>query len=178
MNSWYAGCDMRCICMIWKGMIEPGLNLENKECHWKDEMISVDVDIKITGIGCTVCKWQAKQIWHRSAINSTRPSKCIKNNMPQHSNIATKYMAGIHSRCLTKDEHWAMANSLNCSFKQAWQKCKRYQVHRLRGNNMSVFNIRKQCLEQGNNMLQEHIMAKQGMAWSYSKHTTNVPYWP
>ena len=28
---------------------------------------------------------------------------------------------------------------------------------------MSGFNIRKQCLEQDNNMLQEHIMAKQGM---------------
>ena len=26
------------------------------------------------------------------------------------------------------------------------------------------FNIRKQCLEQDNNMLQEHIVAKQGMA--------------
>ena len=25
------------------------------------------------------------------------------------------------------------------------------------------FNIRKQCLEHDNNMLQEHIMAKQGM---------------
>ena len=96
---------MRCICMIWKGKIEPGLNLENQECHWKEELISVEIDIKITGIGCTVWKWQAKQIWHRSAINSTRPSKCIKNNMLQHSNIATKYMAGIHSRCLTKYEH-------------------------------------------------------------------------
>ena len=125
---WYAVCGMRCICMIWKGMIEPGLNLENQECHWKEELISVEIDIKITGIGCTVWKWQAKQIWHRSAINSTRPSKCIKNNKLQHSNIATKYMAGIHSICLTKDEHWATANSLNSRFKQAWQKCKRYQV--------------------------------------------------
>ena len=26
------------------------------------------------------------------------------------------------------------------------------------------FNIRKQCLEQDNNMLQEHIMAKESMA--------------
>ena len=30
-------------------------------------------------------------------------------------------------------------------------------------NNMVGFNIRKQCLEQDNYMLQEHIMAKQGM---------------
>ena len=66
----YAGCDMRCIGKICKGMIEPGLNLEIQECHWKGEVISVEIDIKITGIGCTVWKWQAKQIWHRSAINS------------------------------------------------------------------------------------------------------------
>ena len=39
---------MRCICMIWKGMIEPGLNLEIQECHWKGEVISVENDIKIT----------------------------------------------------------------------------------------------------------------------------------
>ena len=123
--TWYAGCGMWCICMIWKGMIEPGLNLENQECHWKGELISVETDIKITGIGCTVWKWQAKRIWHRFAINSTRPSKCIKNNKLLHSNLSTKHMAGIHSRCLTKDEHWATANSLNNRFKQAWQKCKR-----------------------------------------------------
>ena len=109
MQTWYdmrdAVCGMRCICMIWKGMIEPVLNLENQECHWKEELISIEIDIKITGIGCTVCKWQAKEIWHRSAINSTRPSICIKNNKLLHSNITTKYMAGIHSRCLTKYEH-------------------------------------------------------------------------
>ena len=91
--------------MLRKEKIEPGLNLANQECRWKDELISVEIDIKITGIGCTVCKWQAKQIWHRSAINSTRPSKCIKNNKLLHSNITTKHMAVIHSRCLTKDEH-------------------------------------------------------------------------
>ena len=120
--AWYAGCDMRCICMIWKGMIEPGLNLENQECHWKEELISVEIDIKITGIGCTVCKWQAKQIWHRSAINSTRPSKCIKSNKLLRPNIATMHMEVIHSRCLTKDEHWATASSQHIKLKQAWQK--------------------------------------------------------
>ena len=31
-------------------------------------------------------------------------------------------------------------------------------------NNMQGINIRKQYLEQDNNMLQEHMMAKQGMA--------------
>ena len=159
-------------------MIEPGLNLEIQECHWKDELILVEIDIKIAGIGCMVWKWQAKQIWHRSVINSTKPSKCIKNNMLQHSNIATKYKAGIHSRCLTKYEHWATANSLNSKLKQAWQKCKRLQVTDLVKITSQEFIIRKQSLEHDNYMLQEHIMAKQYMAWSYSKHTTKVPYWP
>ena len=66
----YGGCDMQCICELRKEKIESGLNLENQECHWKDELISVEIDIKITGIGCTVWKWQAKQIWHQSAIIS------------------------------------------------------------------------------------------------------------
>ena len=58
-----------------------------------------------------------------------------------------------------------MANLRNSMFKQAWKKCKRYQVHKLsENNNMPRFNIRKQCLEQDNNMLQEHIMENQGMA--------------
>ena len=61
----------------------------------------------------------------RSAIISKWPSKCIKINKLLHSNMATKYTAGIHSWCLTKDEHWATANSLNNRFKQTWQKCKR-----------------------------------------------------
>ena len=61
---------MGSICMIYKGMIEPGLNLEIQECQWKGEVISVEIDIKITGIGCTVWKWQAKQIWYQSAINN------------------------------------------------------------------------------------------------------------
>ena len=91
---------------------------------------SVELDIKITGIGCTDWKWQAKQIWHRSAINSTRPTKCMKKNKLLHSNIATKYMVGIHSRCLTKDEHWATASSQHIKLKQAWKKCTRLQVHR------------------------------------------------
>ena len=53
-----------------EGMIEPGLNLDIQECHWKGEVISVKIDIKNTGIGDTVWKWQAIQIWHRCAINS------------------------------------------------------------------------------------------------------------
>ena len=80
-----------------KGMIDPGLNLEIQECHWKGEVISVEIDIKITRIGCADWIRQAKQIWHRSGIISKSPSKCIKINMLQHPNMATKYMAGIHS---------------------------------------------------------------------------------
>ena len=33
---------------------EQGINLANQVCRWKDEMISVEIDIKITGFG-TVC---------------------------------------------------------------------------------------------------------------------------
>ena len=53
--------DMRCICVLRKENDEQGSNLANQACHWKDEMISVEIDIKITGNGCTVCIWQAKQ---------------------------------------------------------------------------------------------------------------------
>ena len=160
---------MQCICMLRKEKIEPGLNLANQVRRWKDELISVEIDIKITRIGCTVCKWQAKQEWHDSAINSTMPSKMQQETKLLHSNIATKHMAVIYSRCLTKYEHWDTAKSHNSRFKQAWQKCKRYQLHRLsENNNMPGINIMKQCLEQDNNKLQEHDIANKGMAWIYS----------
>ena len=150
--------------------------LANQVCCWKDEMILVGIYIKITGIGCTVCKWQAKQEWHDSAINSTMPSKMKQETRLLHSNIATKHMAVIYSRCLKKDEHWAMANSHNSWFKQAWQKCKWYQVSDLSEiTTNQEFIIRKKSLEHEKYMLQEHIMANQGMTWSYSKHTTKVP---
>ena len=57
-----------------------------------------------------------------------------------------------------------MAKSHKSRFKQAWQKCKRYQLHRFSENNIPGINIRKQCLDQDNNMLQEHIIANKGMA--------------
>ena len=56
--------------MIGQGMIGYGLNMEIQVCHWKDEMKSLENDIKNAGIGVTVWKWQAIQIWHRSAIYS------------------------------------------------------------------------------------------------------------
>lgn len=96
---------MQYICELWKEKVEPVLNLANQECLWKDELISVEIDIKITGIGSTVCKWQAKQEWHNSAINNTMPSSMQQETKLLRSNIATKHMAGLYSRCLTKDEH-------------------------------------------------------------------------
>ena len=96
---------MQCICVLQKEKDEQGINLATQVCRWKDEMISVKIDIKITGIGCTVCKWQAKQEWHNSAINSTMPSRMQQTTKILHSNIATKHMAVICSRCLIKHEH-------------------------------------------------------------------------
>ena len=125
--------DMRdTICVLRKENDEQGSNLANQACHWKDEMISVEIDIKITGNGCTVCKWQAKQEWHESAINSMIALRMQQVTMLQHLNIETKHMTVIYRRCLTKDEHWATASSQHIKLKQAWQKCKRLQVHRLK----------------------------------------------
>ena len=45
-------------------------------------------------------------------------------------------------------------------------------------SDFAVNNIRLQCSELSNNMLQELIMANKGMAWFYSKHRSKVPYWP
>ena len=42
-------------------------------------------------------------------------------------------------------------------------KVQKISGYRLSENNMSGINIRKQCLEQDNNMLQEHIM--ESKAW-------------
>ena len=71
IHAWYARYDMRWVCVLRKKKDEQGSNLANQVCHWKDEMISDEIDIKITGNGCTVCKWQVKQEWHESAIKST-----------------------------------------------------------------------------------------------------------
>ena len=124
-HVWYARYDMRCICVLRKENDEQGSNLANQACHWKDEMISVEIDIKITGNGCTVCKWQAKQEWHESAINSMIALKMQQATMLQHPNIATKHMKVIYKRWLTKDEYWATASSQHNKLKQAWKKCKR-----------------------------------------------------
>ena len=129
---------MQCICVLRKDKNDQGINLENQVCRWKDEVILVEIDIKITGNGGTVCKWQAKQEWHNSTINSTMPSRMQQETKLLHSNISKKHMAVMYKRCLTKHEHRAMAKSLKNRFKQAWQKCKRYQLHRLSENtNMS-----------------------------------------
>ena len=93
---------MQCICMLRKEKIEPCLNLANQVRRWKYKLISVEIDIKITGNGCTVCKWQAKQERHNSAINSTMPSRMQQETKLLHSYIATKHMSVVYSRCLTK----------------------------------------------------------------------------
>ena len=145
-HVWYARYDMRCICVLRKENDEYGSNLAKQACHWKDEMISVEIDIKITGNGCTVCKWQAKQEWHESAINSMMPLRIHQVTMLRHPNIATKNMEVIYRRCLTKDEHWATVRSQNNWFKQAWKKCKRYQLHRLGEiTGHGINSITKQC---------------------------------
>ena len=160
--AWYARCDMQCICVLRKEKKDQGINLANQVCRWKDEMISVEIDIKITGNGCTVCKWQEKQEWHNSAINSMTPSGMQQETKLLHSKKATKHME------LTKHAHWATAKSRKSRFKQAWQECKRYQHHSLsESSNMQGNNIRKPCLEQANNMLREHIRAKQGTTWIF-----------
>ena len=102
---------------------EQGINLANQVCRWKDEMISVEIDIKITGFGCTVCKWHARQVWHKAAFNSTMLLSMQQETMLQHPNLKTKHMAVIYMRCLTKEEHRATAKSHHNRFKQAWRKC-------------------------------------------------------
>ena len=57
-------------CKICQEMHEPGINFENQVCHWIEGMKSLENDIKIIGIRVMVWKWQAIQIWHRSAIYS------------------------------------------------------------------------------------------------------------
>ena len=96
---------MQCLCVLRKENDEQGINLANQVCLWKDEMISVEIDIKITGNGCTVCKWQARQEWHKAAINSTMLLSMQQETMLQHPDIITKHMAVIYRRFLTKEEH-------------------------------------------------------------------------
>ena len=96
---------MQCICVLWKGKNDQGINLANQVCPLKDEMISVEIDIKITRNGCTVCKWQAKQEWHKAAINSMMLLSMQQETTLQHPNIITKYMEVIYRRSSKKEEH-------------------------------------------------------------------------
>ena len=61
-NTWHDMRDVICNAYAGSGRKnnEQGVNLSNQVCRCIDEMISVEIDIKITGNGCTVCKWQAK----------------------------------------------------------------------------------------------------------------------
>ena len=109
--AWHARYDMQCICVLQKENDEQGIKLANQVWCWKDDMISVEINIKITGIGCTVCKWQAIQERHNSAINSTMPSRMQQETKLLHSNMATKHMAVMFTRCVTKHEQWSTAKS-------------------------------------------------------------------
>ena len=107
----------------------------------------------------------SKTIMAHSCDYNTMPTRMQQETKLLHSNIATKHMAVIYSKSLTKDEHRATAKTHKSRFKQAWQKCKTYQLHRLSENtNMPENNIRRQCLEQANNIVQEHNIANKGMA--------------
>ena len=85
-NTWHDMWDVICNRYAGSGRKndEQGINLANQVCRWKDEMISVEIDIKITGIGCTVCKWQAKQEWHKSAVNSMIALRIHQENTSKH----------------------------------------------------------------------------------------------
>ena len=54
--AWDAIYDVQCIWVLRKGKDDHGIKLANQACHWKDGVISVEINIKITGNGCTVCK--------------------------------------------------------------------------------------------------------------------------
>ena len=78
--------------MLRKGKNEQGINLESKACRWKDEMILVETIIKITGNGCTVCKWQEKQEWCKTVINIMMALRMQQETKLLHSNISTRHM--------------------------------------------------------------------------------------
>src|SRR3954466_12143773 len=82
----YARCDKQCICVFRKDKDEQGIILANQVCHWIGEVISVEIDIKITGIGCTV-----------SAFNSMMPLSMEQEVKLLHPNISEKHIAVIYS---------------------------------------------------------------------------------
>ena len=76
-------------------------------------------------------------------INSKIALKIQQVTILQHPNVAKKHMEVIYRRCLTKDEHLATASSQHIKLKQAWQKGKRLQVHRL-GEKLDMAEIHHQ----------------------------------
>ena len=54
--AWDARYDVQCIWVLQKGKDDQGINLVNQACRWKDGVISVEIDIRITENGCMVCK--------------------------------------------------------------------------------------------------------------------------
>ena len=133
---------------------EQGINLANQVCRRKDEMISVEIDIRITGNGCTVCKWQARQVWHKAAFNSAMLLRMQQETMLQHPNMKIKHTTGdaLQKR---NTELW-LIHIITGSNKHG-ESAKNYQAGH------GINSITKQCSEQVINMLQELIIAKQDM---------------
>ena len=92
-------------------MKDVGRILVTQACHWKDWKISVEIDMKITGDGCTVCKWRAKQDVMQYAYNSNMATLMQSLNMLQHPNMNTNYMAVKYKWSSTNHEHWATART-------------------------------------------------------------------
>ena len=141
----------------------------------------MDID-EVEWMSITKCRVFAKQMTQKLSFSS--PHKAFRSYLACNkklcysTNIITRHMAVIYRRCLTKEEHWATARSHHSRFKQAWKKCKRYQVHRLWNYWTWLNQHQSQCSEQEKHMLQELNIAKQGIAWIYWMHRTKVPYWP
>ena len=122
--SWYARCDMQCICVLRKErwwtrhqLGKPSMPLE----IWDDFGWNRYKDHRERMHGLQM----ARQVWHKAAINCAMLLSMQQETMLQHPNIKTKHMAVIYRRCFTKEEHWAMAKSQHNRFKQAWRKCKK-----------------------------------------------------
>ena len=169
--AWYARYDIQCICVLRKGKDEQGINLANQVCRWKDEMISVKIDIEITGNGCTVCKWQDK---YGTKLRLT--ARCYLACNKKLCYITPTWKQSIWQwsigDALQKRNTELRLNHIITGSNKPGESAKKYQ------GGHGINSITKQCSEQVINMLQELIIAKQGMAWIYSKHRSKVPYWP
>ena len=73
----------------------------------------------------------------------------------------------MYKRCLTKHEHSATAKSHKSRFKQAWQKCKRYQLQRLSENTNMPKSTSGRNVQSKQTTCYRNI-SQQTMAWNES----------